>query len=146
MRSVALACAVLMGCYEPEAVNCTIECSAIDECAEGQLCGKDGFCASPDVAGTCKAAQSDDPQSVSLVVVIAGHGKITIDNVGNCDSDDGSMGACTFAVAPGIARQLKAVENKDREFVSWTMTCSGSQSSCMLTPVDAITQVGARFE
>jgi hypothetical protein len=51
-----------------------------------------------------------------------------------------------FAVLENVMQKLKAVENNDREFVSWTSTCSGSSSTCTVTPVTSLTQVGARFE
>jgi hypothetical protein len=89
---------------------------------------------------------SDEPDSVLLMVSIEGHGKVSVDKVGMCDSDAPSAGACMFSVAPNIARQVKAIESKDREFISWTSTCSGSTTSCSVTPVMALTQVGARFE
>lgn len=145
MRPVLL-CALLAGCYEPDAVNCTIECSAPNECTDGQVCGSDGFCAEPDVAGMCNANHNDAPETVALAITIEGHGKVSIEQVGMCDSESPSAGLCTFSVMPGVAQQLKAVENKDREFVSWTATCSGTSETCRLTPVMALTQVGAKFE
>ena len=146
MRAWTALCSLLAACYEPEAVDCTVECNAPGECADGQQCGNDGFCASPDIAGTCKSMLSDEPESVMLMVSIEGRGKVSIDKVGTCDSDGPSAGACMFSVAPNIARQLKAIENDDREFISWTSTCSGSTTTCSVTPVMALTQVGAKFE
>jgi hypothetical protein len=144
MHRVALLCLALAACYEPDAVDCTVECMAPGDCAQGQICGPDHFCAAPDRAGQCTT--SDDPQSVSLAVTIAGRGKVSIEKVGACDSDSPAMGNCTFAVPPGVTQQLKAVEGNEREFVSWTQTCSGASSTCTVTPVMALTQVGAKFE
>jgi hypothetical protein len=146
MRPLALLCALCTGCYEPEAVDCTVECSAADECADGQVCGADHFCAAPEIAGACGMTNSDEPQMVSLVVAIDGDGKVTVEGFGNCDSDSPSQGTCTFSVPAGVMRRLKAVEDDDREFVSWTSTCAGSSSSCTVTPVMSLTHVGAKFE
>lgn len=146
MRQLALLCALLAGCYSPDAVDCTVECSAADQCADGQICGPDKFCAAPDVAGMCNSQNTDEPQSVSLVITIEGKGRVTVDGAGTCDSDGPSQGNCMFSVTAGVMRQLKALENKDREFISWTSTCSGSSSTCTLTPVMSLTQVGAKFE
>jgi hypothetical protein len=146
MRSFAALCMLLVACYEPDAVDCTIECSAGDDCGEGQVCGSDGFCAKPDVAGTCRSNQNDEPNSVTLVVTISGSGKVTVGDIGTCDSDDASQGSCMFAVTANVVQQLEAIENKDREFISWTSTCSGSSTTCTVTPVTSLTQVGAKFE
>ena len=86
MRTCAALFTLLVACYEPEAVNCTIECGGPDECADGQTCGSDGFCASPDVAGTCRADHTDEPKTVMLMITIEGHGKINVEGVGICDS------------------------------------------------------------
>ena len=145
MTRAALLVALLAACYEPEAVDCTVECGGPGECADGQVCGSDGYCAAPDVAGNCRML-TDEPRQVSLVIAIAGHGKVTIEHVGNCDTESPSGGNCTFLVPAGSMQQLKAVEANDREFISWTSTCSGSAANCTLTPVMALTQVGAQFQ
>jgi hypothetical protein len=146
MRRLILLCALLAGCYEPESVDCTIECSAADQCAEGQVCGPDHFCADPDVAGTCGAMNSDEPHMVSLAITIQGEGKVSVEHVGTCDSKGPTQGSCMFNVTAGMARQLEAIAGKDREFVSWTSTCTGTSSTCSLTPVMSLTHVGAKFE
>jgi len=142
MRAVLLG-ALLAACYEPDAVDCTVQCGGPDDCADGQVCGTDGYCAAPDVAGTCMV--SGQPPQVALVIAIEGHGKVSIEHVGSCDSAGPTEGNCTFPVAAGDMQQLKAVESNDRKFLSWTSTCSGTSSSCTLT-VTALTQVGAKFE
>ena len=144
MKRLAMLTALLAGCYEPEAVDCTVECTGPSDCADGQVCGSDHFCAAPDVAGMCNT--TGDPQSVSLIIAIEGHGKVSVEHVGSCDSDSPSQGSCTFAVPPGAMQQLKAVEGGEREFISWTSTCTGSSATCAVTPVMALTQVGARFQ
>ena len=61
-------------------------------------------------------------------------------------ADDPSAGACMFSVMPNVAQQIKAIENEDREFISWTSTCNGTSTTCSVTPVMALTQVGAKFQ
>ena len=146
MRRLALLYATLAACYEPEPVNCTVECTQPTDCADGQVCGADHFCAAPDVAGMCNSAGSDGPQSVSLVVTIEGMGKVTVDELGSCDSADAVNGQCTFTVPSGVVQTLKAIEKSESEFLSWTSTCSGSSSTCTFAAVMPLTQVGAKFE
>jgi hypothetical protein len=146
MRCATALLALLAACYEPEARDCTLECEGADECADGQLCDADGFCATPAMAGMCNPNSSaGEPVEVSLEVAIDGDGKVNVDGVGTCDSKT-SEGTCMFSVAPGVIRQLKAVENSDREFISWTSVCSGSTVTCTVTPVMSLTRVGAKFE
>jgi hypothetical protein len=137
---------VAAACYAPEEHDCTVECSGVNDCGEGQICGADGYCASPGVAGQCMPSDDHASQMKMLNVVIEGHGKVTVESVGTCASDGAEEGNCTFPVPSGIALQLSAVPNKDREFISWTSTCSGVVKTCTLTPVMAVTQVGAKFE
>ncbi|HTJ44541.1 MAG TPA: hypothetical protein VL463_20695 [Kofleriaceae bacterium] len=49
----AIASALLAGCYDPRLKDCTVTCHGAGDCASGQVCGNDGFCAAPGVAGTC---------------------------------------------------------------------------------------------
>lgn len=145
MKTALATLLLAAACYEPQARDCTLECEAADECAEGQVCGPDGFCAAADVAGNCNAANGDETSMVTLIVTIEGKGKVVVDRVGTCDSDS-PEGMCTFDVLPGVMRQLAAIQLKDdREFISWTSTCSGTTTTCSLTPV-TLTHVGAKFE
>lgn len=48
-----LAVAVLAGCYQPSVADCTVTCTSETSCAEGQVCGADGWCAAPSIAGRC---------------------------------------------------------------------------------------------
>ena len=146
MLRFALLCATLAACYEPEAVNCTVECTQPSDCADGQVCGADHFCAAPDVAGMCNSGGDEGPQAFSLVVTIEGAGKVSVDKVGSCDSENAIDGQCTFVVPSGVVQTLKAIENNDREFISWTSTCSGSSATCTFAAVMPLTQVGAKFE
>ena len=136
--------ALVSACYAPDARNCTVACSNTDTCLAGQVCGSDGFCAAPDVAGTC--APDAGVALVALQIHIDGHGKVVVDELGNCDSDTATKGNCSFTVPMNTARQLKAVASGDKHFIAWTQTCTGSTTTCSLTPATAVTMVGAKFE
>jgi hypothetical protein len=144
LKALAFVAVALAGCYSPETLDCTVACSAANECTDGQVCGSDGFCASPAAAGHCGGPDGGMVSSlVALSVTLQGPGKVTIDGVGVCDDHD----PCTFSVRTGMALELRASpSNDDKEFVQWTGACSGSSTTCALTPVMGMTQVGAKFE
>jgi hypothetical protein len=143
LKAIAFIAAALAGCYSPEALDCTISCSAANECTDGQVCGSDGFCASPSAAGHCGGPDGGVTSSlVALKVTLDGPGNVSVEGVGLCDEHD----PCTYSVRNGSPLELRASANKDKEFVEWTGACSGSSSTCTLTPVTAMTQVGAKFE
>ncbi|MDB4952815.1 MAG: hypothetical protein JWO36_384 [Myxococcales bacterium] len=147
MRALPAFILALAGCYSPDARNCTVSCASAMECGNGQICGADGFCAAPNVAGHCNAANPDAavPQAnVALRITIQGQGRVSIAGIGVCDSMDASRD-CTLMVPPHVARMLAAVET-EQNFVGWTtMNCANQGSICTLTPITA-TQVGARFK
>ncbi len=64
LRWVVVAC--VAGCYSPQFHDCTTQCSHSSDCVNGQVCGEDGWCAEPSIAGHCEqrvaandAARSD---------------------------------------------------------------------------------------
>jgi hypothetical protein len=57
--AIALGVVVVAGCYGPAVRDCTITCATGDRCAPGQVCGSDGWCASPSVAGHCRTTSPD---------------------------------------------------------------------------------------
>lgn len=53
-RTLVLASlAASTSCYEPALRDCTLACTTGDDCAAGQICGSDRFCAAPELAGHC---------------------------------------------------------------------------------------------
>lgn len=143
-RLVALA-AVLAGCYSPDARDCTVTCAASSQCLTGQVCGTDGFCAAPKVAGHCSTIDAA-PQEVDLTITIDGSGRVTVETVGTCD-DSAPHHACTFHVPANTTRILDATaKDEDHPFVSWSQACTGASPSCSLVPVTSPTQVGAKFQ
>lgn len=164
---VALAAALvaaLPGCYEPSLRDCSLACSASSDCAGDQVCGEDGLCAAPDVAGHCAAMGSDGidagvpkpdammppppppPTNVELRVQIMGKGSIIVDNRGVCSSQGSTKGDCTFLVPVGAAQTVRALSIQIGEsFQSWTSpTCKDATAICTFTPSAAVTVV-ARF-
>jgi len=60
MRCLAVFVAMLAtACYDPELRDCTVTCHGKHDCAEGQVCGSDGYCAAPDVANKCDELRED---------------------------------------------------------------------------------------
>jgi hypothetical protein len=54
LAAAAIAVAALAsGCYQPSLRDCTVTCTGADDCAGDQVCGSDGYCALPEMAGNC---------------------------------------------------------------------------------------------
>jgi len=131
---------LLIACYDPEARDCTVTCSANEPCTGDQVCGSDGFCASPAIAGHCGDTADAAVPRVSLQIVVEGGGKVSVTDVGTCYS------TCTYDVTANMQLELKAIDGGEREFVEWTETCTGSDKSCVVTPMLPITIVAAKFQ
>ena len=148
--AVAAALVTLAGCYAPSLRDCTVSCASQRDCADGQVCGSDGLCASPGVAGHCAApndaAVADAPATISLRVQVSGKGSITVDDHGACSSEDPQHGDCTYEIAPRVAQSVHALPiQPDQVFQSWTSaTCSGHGANCTFTPT-AATTIAAKF-
>jgi hypothetical protein len=54
----AVAAIAAIGCYAPDLRDCTVTCVADADCAPSQVCGSDGMCASPSLAGRCPGPSS----------------------------------------------------------------------------------------
>lgn len=161
---VALAAALVAaspGCYEPSLRDCALACSASSDCAGDQVCGDDGLCAAPDVAGNCAAMGSGGldagvarpdammpppPPNIELRVQIMGKGSVIVDNRGVCTTQGSQKGDCTFMIANGAAQTIRALPIQIGEsFQSWTSpTCKDATAICTFSPSAAVTVV-ARF-
>jgi len=156
----AAAGVALAGCYSPSLRDCTVSCGSASDCATGQVCGPDGMCASPSVAGRCgapvdaghldasapDAALADAARTVRLTVQIMGTGSVTIAGVGACSSQAPDKGNCMYDVLPGapLTAQAMPITTTDM-FALWSsMTCAGQAARCQFTPVTA-TVIAARF-
>lgn len=163
----AVAALVLAGCYAPSFRDCTVSCAVPSDCAAGQVCGDDGLCAGPDVAGRCAldtvdagtedaaprdgapaidAAAPDGPPLVKLRVQIEGKGSVLVEGRGTCSSMDPSHGNCMYDIALGIAQRVQATQiDPDQSFLGWTsITCAGQGPICTFTPPVSLAIV-ARF-
>ncbi len=145
MTRALLTSVLLAGCYSPDARDCTVSCAASSQCLAGQVCGADGFCAAPKVAGHCSPIDAA-PAEVMLSITIEGSGSVTIETVGTCD-DSAPHHTCTFPVTAHTLRVLDAIaKDEDHPFASWSQACTGSAATCSLVPVTSPTQVGAKFQ
>jgi hypothetical protein len=167
-RAVVAALAGLAGCYEPSLRDCTVSCSSLRDCAGDQLCGSDGLCASPDLAGRCAtqtpdapvrdasttpddaapgdAEMPDVPALIALRVQVTGKGSVVVDGHGICSSQGAQHGDCTYDIAPNVAQTVHALPVQlDQVFASWTsVTCSGQVATCTFTPSNP-TVITAKF-
>lgn len=154
----------LAGCYSPSLRDCTVSCGSASDCATGQVCGADGMCASPAVAGRCAAqvdaghdapappdaaladAPPDAGRTVRLTVQVMGKGSVTVEGVGTCSSQDPDRGNCVYNVPPGAPLTAEATPITATDvFTMWSSsTCAGQGARCQFTPVLA-TVIAARF-
>jgi hypothetical protein len=160
VTGIAVACLALAGCYSPSLRDCTLSCGSPDDCAAGQVCGADGWCAAPAVAGRCPGlvdagprdagpadASPDAAMTILLRVQIDGKGSILVDGHGSCSSQGAQHGDCTFTVAARVALTAYAVAIPlGNTFTGWTSaTCKDAPATCTFTPMVATTIV-AKFQ
>lgn len=155
---VSLSIAIAGGCYEPTLRDCTLTCSTESDCAGGQVCGSDFFCASPEIAGRCSslpgdagsndrdagvdgAIISDAPPDAApdartratLMISIDGQGQIAMTGIGSCDKAAPQNGMCTFDVPIGMLVTAHATGYPDWGFDRWTT------AACATTPIQTCT-------
>jgi hypothetical protein len=161
---------VFGGCYSPDLRDCTVTCAGTAECASGQVCGNDHFCAAPARAGSCAAppvpdagidarghrppppdAAPDAPpdahgDTVQLAIHIDGQGLVKLENGGSCGNADLTPDTeCTLVAPRGLPATLNAIGLDNQVFDRWTTpTCAFQGATCVLVPwFDS--DVGARF-
>lgn len=158
-----VAAALLAGCYSPNLRDCVVACTAADDCAPDQVCGSDGRCAAPDIAGSCSSvaplpdaavdaradaaldAPPDAPPLATLVVQIAGKGIVAVTGIGTCNYTAPAH-SCTFGVMPGAQVELVATGTGGDEFDRWqSVACTGQDATCTITVVPPSTMVAAKF-
>lgn len=105
---VGVGLAHLAGCYHPNTLDCTVECSAATECTGGQTC-KGGWCVAPNVicdsggnpveidAGVDGHA-GPDADTTAQQLCQQGCSKGTCDSAGVCVIDCSGDGQCTTDV------------------------------------------------
>jgi hypothetical protein len=127
-RIAALAALVLAGCYDPALRDCKVTCHGAGECASGQVCGNDGFCASPEVAGTCKTRpdasdEADAPQmqpDANTTPDSAFDAPVVIDG-----APDGNPDAGVVQLHITITNKGKVVDSTN------TITCNSPPGDCL---------------
>lgn len=132
------------GCYAPDVIDCTVTCTEPTDCADGQACTANGFCAAE--GQTCMGGGitvDAGTSAIALRIQIDGEGAVNVMGVGECSRGQNN-GTCLWQVQPGPLR-FQATPGEDREFDRWTtMNCAGQPSTCSFTP-SAATTVGVRF-
>ena len=137
MRMGAIA-VLLTGCYEPSLKDCTVSCAAATDCASGQVCAANGFCAAE--GASCAPPTDAAVPTVTLHVVVMGHGSVQVAGGGTCTSD------CMYKFSPGAAITATAVEDNNHNFDMWTTpNCMGKSQVCMFT-LTAAQNLGAKFQ
>lgn len=164
--------ALVTGCYSPELRDCVVSCASAADCAPEQICGTDGMCASPDVAGRCAGTMAvvdaslpmtDTPTTVDaaspvdaappidaapqhyLRIDLAGRGGVTVAGIGMCHHT-ASMLPCPFPVVGGVALALQAIPDPENRFDKWESgPCMGQDETCTFVPVLLVTDVKAKF-
>ena len=143
MRHLAVIAVLLAGCYDGEIGDCELPCATAGECPDGLACGSDGWCAAPEVAGTCAATA---PASLEVRVVVRGKGAvIAADPALDCRGDSpNDPVTCALEVVAGTAVELTATPvHQHWQFDGWDgADCDGPV--CTIRP-DAALVVTARF-
>jgi hypothetical protein len=140
--SACVAAVLASGCYDPELQDCTETCAARDECGPGQVCGADGFCAQPSVAGTCRGT----PVTARLTIHIEHKGRVVIaEPPFSCESE-GDNQTCTTMV-PGTGTVALQAMRTDNDFDHWTTAnCAGQPATCHVMMMGAAPMdVGVKF-
>ena len=156
-HTLAAGLAALAGCYSPRILDCAVSCSSPHDCVSGQVCGSDGLCAAPQIAGRCggltdaapphDADVADVPALVTLHVQITGRGSVFVEGHGNCSSLDPQHGDCMFSIPLAVAQTVQALAiQPDQSFAGWTSaTRNGVNARCTFVPQGATT-IAAKFE
>lgn len=162
-----LVLAALPACYSPDVRDCTVSCATASDCAAGQVCGSDAFCAAPEVAGSCArrpdagappdaidlsdaprpppdAAPDAPPRTVQLQLHVVGRGSVSSLVTGSCDAGSGSAD-CVYAVPEDLPLTLHARAKNGWRFDGWRSSpCDDQPALCTLIPT-APTYVEAVF-
>jgi hypothetical protein len=174
LRSGALVVALaLASCYSPDLRDCTIACASQNDCAYGQVCGADQFCAAPEIAGRCSELPADagsadrdagvadgkldarvdaapvppdSPLMVPLHLKIDGDGRAIVPGEEPCEKQGPQHGDCHYEIALGIPLTLTAEPYESSRFDRWNgMPCDQQDETCTFIPT-AAADVHARFK
>jgi hypothetical protein len=152
--------AVFVGCYSPEAPDCTLACTADTDCISGQACTTDHMCAAtsittcsnqetPDaghVAGTDAGSGSGSAATVTVTIQVQGGGGVRTNDGDFCDGAGDMMNTCMFQVVAGEPMMLTPVPHVLRQFDKWMgPPCMNQPLGCSLTAMDGLMVQQARF-
>jgi hypothetical protein len=170
LRRLAAVLLAPVACYQPRLPDCTVRCASSDDCAPGQTCDAQGYCAAPGLA--CPAGEPDAPPpgppidapppidarppidalpidaapNVQLRVRISGSGAVDVEGAGRCDAAGPDHGDCRYSVTPGTPLELLAIPYSGSVFEEWTSAaCATAGATCVFTPIAPMTEVRARF-
>jgi len=152
---------LIPACYSPDLRDCTVSCVGAADCAGGQVCSAEHYCAASGVSCQMQSPPLDAPRADmmsqldapppppidappppatgDLHVRIMDKGDVEVSGVGTCDHD------CTYTVLLGGELELVAHPDKDHRFERWSGACSGEDESCTLVPAQPLTEVSAKF-
>jgi hypothetical protein len=142
-------------CYAPDVRDCKVTCDRTLDCADGQVCGSDRFCAAPGASGTCGSSATIDASmtppdapfhppdaqaTVELQIMIMGNGSVELTGGGTCTT------SCTLAAPFGVVATLYAVPDPKQQFDRWeTLPCAGQPTTCTFVAL-APAMIAVRFE
>lgn len=174
-RSTAFTLSLASACYSPDLRDCTVSCTAANDCASGQVCGSDRFCASPELAGRCATLPTDDggtpippmhdagaivdgesvtppdappdaPATKQLHIKVDGQGGVSVLGVGLCDSAPPQKGDCRFDVYLAAPLHAEAYPHLGWRFDKWTDgPCKNDESQTCDFTPAAPTNLDAKF-
>jgi Divergent InlB B-repeat domain len=145
----------LVGCYAPDAPDCTLACTANTDCISGKACTTDHLCAGTNIT-TCGVQATTDgsvPGSdagtgtmITLTVQLEKDGSVRDSDNDVCNSPTNSPLECTFQVHSGEPLTITAIPDLTKQFDKWSgPPCMGQLAMCHTTPVGNIT-VNAMFK
>jgi len=97
-RALALAVLAMAACYDPHVIDCVITCSRPGDCGPGQVCGADGRCARPEVAGSCALDAGETDGRGPSDGMIAPDGAPPADGATMADASVACNAVCTAGV------------------------------------------------
>ncbi len=144
----------LIGCYSPDAPDCTLACTADTDCISGQTCTTDHLCAAN--LTTCGSQATTDGSvpgidagpvtTVTLMIHVDKDGSVRDSNNNICNSPTNMAIDCSFQVQSGVPLTITAFPNLTKQFEKWDgPACMGQPAICHTTPTGDI-MVSAKFK
>jgi len=150
---------LIPACYSPDLRDCTVSCVGAADCAGGQVCSAEHYCAASGVSCAMQAPPHDAPRADMMMeldapppppidappatgdlhVRIMDKGDVAVSGVATCDHD------CTYTVLLGGELELVAQPGDGRRFERWSGACDGDDVTCVLVPTQPLTEVSAKF-